>query len=100
LEKRVSAIGGFYVLNRELRLSFGGKELLCLVGYGIADAGCCGSAGCAYALVPGYVLKSEYKSDERGSRVSLVEPIKNPSEQLAVRGLIEAEQFVSQVIFQ
>lgn len=100
LEERVSAIGGGYVLNKELRLALGGKEVLCLLGYGIADSGCCGLAGCAYALAPGYVLKSEYKCDENGSRVSLVEPIKNPAEQAAVRGLIEAKQFVSQVIFQ
>jgi len=100
LNQEVTAIGGHYVLAKEVHLPFRGREVLYLVGYAAFDTTCCGAGGCAYALVPGVILDWKGKTSKDGSPVSRVEPIRDQAVQEEVRRLIEQREMVHQVRFQ
>ncbi len=100
LNREITAIGGRYALVKEVRLPFRGREVLYLVGYGVVDTSCCGTGGCAYALVEGFILEWKSKTNEDGLAVSQVEPIRDEAIQKEVRRLIEEREVVQQVRFQ
>jgi hypothetical protein len=96
LNQEVTAIGGHYRLVKEVRLPFRGREVLYLVGHALFDTACCGLGGCAYALVPGFILEWKSKTNEDGLPVSQVEPIRDEAVQEEVRRLIEKQEMVHQ----
>ena len=100
LNQEITAIGGHYVLVKEVRLPYDGREVLYLVGHAAFDSTCCGTGGCAYALVPGLVASWHSSQTEDGLAVSQLEPITNASTQNKLRRLIEQLETVQQVIFQ
>ena len=100
LKQEVTAIGGHYVLIKEARLPFQGREVLYLVGHAAFETTCCGVGGCAYALVSGFILDWRAAMNEDGCAVSQVEPIRAEIIQHQVRRLIEKRERVHQVIFQ
>ena len=99
LNQEITAIGGHYTLVSEVLLPFGGKEILYLIGHAAFDTTCCGTGGCSYALVHGYVKTWKKKKNEASLPVSEVEPIRDPSVQKQIRRLIEKKEMVQQVIF-
>jgi len=99
LHQPITAIGGHYVLVKEARLPFHGREILYLVGHAAFDTSCCGPGGCAYALVPGFVRKWHSGLTEEGLAASQVEPVREPGAQKEIRGLIEQLEMVQQVVF-
>jgi hypothetical protein len=99
LNKEVVAVGGHYVLAREVRLPFGEREILYLVGHAAFDTACCGVGGCAYALVPGFILKWKSQRNVDGLAVSRIEAIQDKGSQEQVRRLIEKREPVHQVMF-
>jgi hypothetical protein len=100
LNQDVAAISGHYLLAKEVRLPFHGREILYLVGYALFDTTCCGVGGCAYALVPGFILDWKSKTNEDGLAVSQVEPVRDLVVREKVRRLIEKKEMVHQVSFQ
>jgi hypothetical protein len=100
LGQLVTAIGGHYVLVKEVRLPYHGRELLYLVGHAAFDTSCCGPGGCGYALVPGFVTNWRNSRTEEGLAVSQVEPVREPDVQSDIRGLIERVETIQQVVFQ
>ena len=86
-------------MMKEARLPLQGREVLYVVGYAVIDTSCCGIGGCAYALVPGFIMDWRYKRNEDGLTVSQVEPIHDEAIQKEVRRLIEREETVRQVSF-
>ena len=100
LNREITAIGGHYVLTKEVRLPFRGREVLYLVGCAVVDTSCCGAGGCAYALVPGFILEWKRQTDGDGLAVSQVEPIRDEATQREIGRLIEEAEPVHQVIFQ
>ncbi len=99
LEHEIQAIGGHYVFTRELRMPYAGREILCLVGYGVVDTSCCGVGGCGFALVPGFILDWKYASTEDGSAISRVEPIEAEGLRQTLTRLIMQSEVVNQVKF-
>jgi hypothetical protein len=99
LGQEITAIGGHYVFNNEHRLSVDGRDVLYLVGYAVVDTSCCGVGGCAYALVPGYVLAWKYKRNETSEPISQIEPVRDIDDQVAIRELIQKKEVVQQVTF-
>jgi hypothetical protein len=99
LNQEVNAIGGRYVLLKEVRLPFHGREVLYVVGGASVDTSCCGVGGCAYALVAGFVVDWKYRRDEGDRAVSRVEPIDDEVIQRRVRWLIGQAEPVQQVDF-
>jgi hypothetical protein len=99
LNAPVTAIGGSYYLLKEARLPVDGGEILYLVGVAVIDTSCCGSGGCAYALVPGRVLKWRYKTGTDGRPVSQVCPISDDAARKKIRAMIIQKESVHQVDF-
>jgi hypothetical protein len=99
LNQEISAIAGHYVLVKEVRLSFSGRQILYLVGHAAFDSTCCSVGGCAYALVVGFVLHWKTGRNRDGLAVSLMEPIRAEAIRANVRRLIEKNETVQQIIF-
>jgi hypothetical protein len=99
LNRDITAIAGTYVLVKEVRLAFGSREILYVVGHAAFDTACCGVGGCAYALVPGFVVNWKGKIGKDGAAISQVEPIHDKGVQERVRRLIEKTELVQQVRF-
>jgi hypothetical protein len=99
LDEVVTAIGGHYRFTREVRLPFGGQELLYRCGYAVFDTTCCGRGGCSYVVVQGFIRGWKYGMDEQGLPVSRVEPVRDPDVQKKIRALIMKTEAVSQVNF-
>jgi hypothetical protein len=99
LNQEVTAIGGHYVLVKEARLLCLGREVLYLVGHAAFDTTCCGTGGCAYVLVPGFITSWKSRVNPGGLAVSQVEPIRDNSIQELVRKLIGKKEVVQQIRF-
>ena len=99
LNEEVRTISGHYVLARENRFAFKGREVLYYIGCAIVDSSCCAPGGCAYALVPGYIRQWKYKLNPENLSVSQVEPIRDAGDQAEIRRLIIKEDPVQQVNF-
>jgi hypothetical protein len=99
LHQQITAIGGHYVLVKEARLPFHGREILYLVGHAAFDTTCCGPGGCAYALVPGAVRSWQSSHTDEGLAISQVKPVREPDTQAEIRHLIEQMETVQQVVF-
>lgn len=99
LNEPVTAIGGHYVLVKEERLPFRGREVLYLVGYAVIDTSCCGIGGYGYALVPGFVVEWKARTDDQGRPVSRIEPIRDEAVRHEVARLIRQREPVHQVTF-
>jgi hypothetical protein len=99
LNLQVKAIGGRYVLLKEDRLSLEGEEVLFLTGVAVFDSTCCGSGGCSYAIVPGFVRKWKYQTDHEGNPVSLVSPVPEGPAREKIKTMILNKEPVYQVDF-
>jgi hypothetical protein len=99
LNQEITAISGEYVLVKEVRLPFQGREILYIVGHALFDSTCCGVSGCAYALVPGFILEWKVKQNTSGLPVSKVEPVRSSELQEDLRKLIADNEIVHQVQF-
>ena len=99
LGREVTAIGGHYVFDKEIKLPYSGKEILYFVGYAVLESICCGIGGCAYVLVPGFIREWKYKKNQDDCFVSKVAPIRNLSVQVDIRRLIQKKEMVYQVTF-
>lgn len=100
LNREITAIGGYYLLVKEIRTPFQGRELLYLVGHAAFETTCCGAGGCAYALVPGFVLQWKHRTSRDGLPVSEIEPIHDEDTRERIRHLIQDSERVHQVLFQ
>ncbi len=99
LNQPVTAIGGEYVLVKEERLPFRGREVLYLMGHVVFNTSCCGIGGYGYALVPGFVLEWKVYADGQGRPVSRVEPIRDEAARREVAQAIRRREPVHQVEF-
>ncbi len=99
LNQEVVAIGGYYLLTKEVRLPFRGRDLLYLVGHAAFETTCCGTGGCAYALVPGFVVDWRGGVSEDGLPVSRVEPVQARTVQDHLRRIIARKELVHQIVF-
>ena len=99
LGEEVEAIGGHYVLIKEVRVPFRGREVLYVTGYAVLDRSCCGMAGCAWARVVGYVVQWKGGRDPRGAAVRQVKPVREGRARAALAQLIREAEAISQVEF-
>ena len=84
---------------REETLEVKGREVLYVVGNGQVDSSCCGFWGCAFAFVPGYVLKWKCDEDDKGFSVSRVEPISDEDVKRDLEKRLQLKEGVHQVRF-
>ncbi len=99
LNQEIRSIGGRYVVLKEELLKLEGREILYHVGCAVTDSSCCGPAGCAYALVQGFVHQWRHRNNDHGQPVSVVEPIAEKGLQAQIRDLLRQKENLTQVNF-
>jgi len=99
LNEEVRSIGGYYTLEKEVRLPFNGREILYVVGMGMVDTSCCGVTGCRYAIIPGYILHWKVRSNKDHLAVSDVEPIRDVDIKEQLQAHIKKTELVQHVEF-
>ncbi|MGK5091446.1 hypothetical protein WDW89_05425 [Deltaproteobacteria bacterium TL4] len=100
LNEEISAIGGRYLLIKEEKLNFRGREVFYLVGCGITDTACCGVSGIAYISVPGFVVEWKSQHSPEGTFISQVEAISDSELQHEIKLLLQKREALQQVQFQ
>ena len=99
LNEQVTAIGGSYYYTDEVRAVFEEDDLLYYIGAMVVDTSCCGTGGCAYAMVPGFVREWKYGTDDQGRTVSRVCPVTQKARQDRIAAFIRKKHTVQQVTF-
>jgi hypothetical protein len=99
LGEEVRSISGHYAIDEEKCIAFQGREVLLAKGTWAVENSCCGTGGCGFALVPGYVLRWKASNNEKGEAVSEIEPVQDDEEKQALRKLICESEKVHQVNF-
>ena len=95
----IRSIAGEYQLDQEERLEYRGREVLYVLGHAVFDTTCCGTGGCRFALVPGYLINYQARRNDRGAWISEVEPISDQETREEITRLLEKKDFVQQVQF-
>ncbi len=100
LEKEVNFLAGYYIPLKESKLEYNGREVLYVSGTSVVESSCCSSAGgCAYAIVPGYVVKWKSKTSDSGLPVTEVEPVTDKTAKREITAAIKETDFVANVDF-
>lgn len=94
--EEIRFINGFYVVEEEKKLKGKRGEILVIIGYLIVDNSCCGTGGCRYALIPGYIRKWHYRK-ENGKVVTRIECLEE-EEKKEIEEVLK-KNFLQQVIF-
>jgi hypothetical protein len=89
LNQRVEFFSGGYLFTEEGKLHFRGKEVLYLVGTAGIEASCCGTGGCAFIKVPGYIRAWKRGRNETGRPVSEVERVEAQDQQKEIQDLLK-----------
>ncbi len=95
----VRFIAGHYTIIEERRIVHRGRELLCVVGVAAVESTCCGTQGCRFINVPGYVADWKGRVSEKGTPLSVVDPVEDKADQAEIRELLEREFPYSQILF-
>jgi len=100
INEEIKSISGQYAITKEARLPFNGKQILYITGYGLFDTSCCGSGGCGYAVVGGFIKDWKVKKDKDGRYISRVESIKDDDLQKKIRAVIAKIEMVQEIRFE
>ena len=73
----------------EGKFVYQGKEVLFSVGIANLEASCCGTWGCGFVKVPGYVLSWKTRVDEHGQVLSEIEKVEDKERQIEIRKILE-----------
>ena len=92
-------IAGHYTIIEERRIIHRGRELLCVVGVAAVGSTCCGTQGCRFINVPGYVADWKGRVSEKGTPLSVVDLVEDKADQAEIRELLEREFPYSQILF-
>jgi hypothetical protein len=95
----VRFIAGRYAIVEEQRMVHCGRELLVVVGIAAVESTCCGTQGCRFLNVPGYVVAWKHRRTEDGVPVSEVESIESEPGQADIRRLLDRRFPYSQILF-
>ena len=75
----VPAFSGYYMPEKEVRLPFNGREILYIIGQVVVETACqeitCTAGSSYYAMVPGYILRWQYRKNKEGFPLSKIEAI-------------------------
>ena len=99
LGQEVHSISGYYTIEEEKRISFHGREVLVAKGCWAVENSCCGTGGCGFALVPGYVLQWQSSRSDKGEPVTEIEPVRDAQAKQDLRRIIQESEKVQQVNF-
>ena len=95
----VESISGRYTIMREEVLEVDGKKLLYILANASVDSSCCGTGGVYYAIVPGYGVDGQIKTDEDAPGKTAVRPVREEVERKRIEKMIMHKEGVGQAIF-
>jgi hypothetical protein len=97
--EEVRSITGNYVVIKEEIINISGREIIYAVGFASFDSSCCGTGGCSYAFVPGFIESLHEKTDANGCPISIVSPIKDDKIRKKITKILISLENVGQVNF-
>jgi hypothetical protein len=95
----IYSISGRYSIIEEGTMTHSGRVLLYRVGIATIDNACCGSGGCRFIHVSGYVKAWQHHVRPDGLPVSLVECVSGKHERKRIEALLHQQFPHSQVVF-
>jgi hypothetical protein len=95
----VRAVGGHYTILEEGRMNHRGRILLFWVGVAVVDSSCCGTGGCRFVHVPGYVTAWQSRIRDDSLPVSTLEPVADKNDQRTIKALLDHRFPHSQISF-
>jgi hypothetical protein len=95
----VQSIGGHYTIIEEDRMNHRGRTLLYWIGIAIVGSSCCGTGGCRFIHVPGYVTAWKNRIRPDGLPVSTMEPVTDRDDRKAITAILDQRFRHSQVSF-
>lgn len=95
----VRFIAGHYTIVEEQRFKSGGREILAVVGIAAVGSTCCGTQGCRFINIPGYVLGWKTRLSEEGVPISIVEPVHGEDARSEIREILDRLYPYSQILF-
>jgi hypothetical protein len=99
LNRDILAPAGYFTPQKEVRLKYGGRDVLYVLSQAVIETSCCGISNFNSALVPGYIIKWHAEKDKDGNAVSLVEPIIDEAARDAIRKIIGETEHISRIEF-
>ncbi len=69
-------------------MNYRGKEVLYLKGIACIEASCCGTGGCGFIKVPGYIHSWKMTQSEMGQPISEIERIEAQDQQEEIREIL------------
>ena len=101
--KDISAFAGYYMPEKEVRIPFREREILYVIGQVVVETACqeitCTPGSSYYAMVPGYILKWQYRRNEDGLPVSKTEPITDFKTRKQIEQILKEREAVTRVEF-
>lgn len=95
----VRFIAGHYTIIEEGRIVYRDRELIYVVGIAGVESSCCGTRGCRFINVHGYVVDWKGRISESGIPMSIVDPIEDKTAQDEIRMLLDRRFPHSQILF-
>lgn len=99
LGEEIRFIAGSYCFAEEKCLPFNNKNVLYTVGFATVDNSCCGTGGCRFIRIAGYVESWKERKNESGLPISMIAPIVAEEEQKEIRNLLNSHYPYSQIYF-
>ena len=103
LGKDVSAFAGYYIPEKEVRVPFHGREILYVIGQVVVETTCqemtCTPGSSYYAMVPGYILRWQYRKNGEGLLLSEIETVTDLKTKKEIEQIIQEHEGVSRVEF-
>ena len=103
LGEDVPAFAGYYMPEKEVRIPFHGREILYVIGQVVIESACqeitCTPGSSYYAMVPGYILRWQYRKNEEDLPVSETETITDLKTKKEIEHLIQECEAVTRVEF-
>ncbi len=103
LDEDVPVFAGYYIPEKEVRIPFHDREILYVIGQVVVEATChqgnCTVGSDYYGMVPGYILKWQYRKNEDGLPVSKMETITDSETKKEIEHLIYEREAVTRIDF-
>jgi len=105
LNTELAVPSGYYILFKELRLPYDGREVLCVTGVGVLECSACAGftivagRGGEYALVPGFIRAWRSRQNEAGLPVSDVDPVEDESDRKVIAKTIRDSERIQNIEF-
>jgi hypothetical protein len=95
----IRSTSGYYTYLGEIQLDIGDRKVLCTEGFGVIDTACCGTGGCYFVEVAGYIVSWKKGIDGNGHAISDVIPVECEGERKQIKKQLQKIYSKAQVNF-